>query len=526
MSETTTCGACGTVQAAGSAFCATCGTAFPRTGRPYTGAPPQEAAPYREHGIAVTTEREIAAMTQRSSGPVPAGFGSSAPSPTLEAPVAGVGRRFVAFLVDGTAIGLVVGGVLLAGLAASGISMTGLTEVASPTQAQDLMGKVLLVYVLAGVVSLACWVAVWVWEGRTGRTLGNLATGLRTVRAEDRSPVGFGRAALRWIITGLGALAFGMGELVVVLSPAFDSSGRNQGWQDKAAKALVLDVRATGKQAHGQGFSAPAGATAAGAAAAFAAPSAASAPGAPWSAAPAPVATFAPPQAAAPATAQVPVEDPWAFPAPAQQGGGHASGLITGIPGTAKAAPAGTASPAAPVTGHRATPAVGPVAGPETGRPTVPVAPAPVRPSPVVPPVALAADEDPEWDSTRLSVSDLRREPVPPPAGFVLELPDGRRVPVTGRALVGRNPQPTGVTGEVLVSIEDPTRSVSKTHAEMLVEQGTLWLTDRGSTNGTILTGPGTAPQILEPGVRVVVPVGSSVQVGDQSLTVRAGSAS
>jgi len=133
-----------------------------------------------------------------------------------------------------------------------------------------------------------------------------------------------------------------------------------------------------------------------------------------------------------------------------------------------------------------------------------------------------AADEDPDWDSTRFSVAEVRRDT---PAGFVLELETGRRVTVTGSALIGRNPQATGEGPVVLVAVEDPTRSVSKTHAEMGVDAGGIWLVDRGSTNGTVLTRPGSAPQVLEAGVRVPVTVGAVVQVGDRRLTVHPGGA-
>lgn len=514
MSESTTCGACGTEQAAGSAFCAICGTAFPRTGRPYPAAPVRSAAPFHEQGIAITTEREVAAMTQRATG-LHTQTGAPAPSGLAQAPSAGVGRRFVAFLIDCALVALVA--VVAASVTAAVLSTTAPSSATSQAAAQDVWAGLAIVYAVAALVCLACWVAVWVWEGRTGRTLGNLALGLRTVGAQDRAPLGFGRAALRWIVTGLGSLVLGVGQILVALSPAFDGSGRRQGWQDKAAKALVLDVRTV----HGV---APAGAARPVPGAPASAPPAGFAPpGAVRPAESAPAASFAPPRqapgsAAGPAAtgpagpAPLPVEDPWAFPAPAPaQGPGTPTGLITGIPGSAPA----QATPTGPAPAPGAVPA-----GPG---PTAPAAPAPVSPSAQGASGALAADEDPEWDSTRLSVSDLRREPLAAEVGVVLELASGRQVPVTGRALVGRNPAPTGAPDEVLVRVEDPTRSVSKTHAELVVDQGSLWLTDRGSTNGTILTRPGSPPQVLEAGVRVAVPVGSVVQVGDQRVDVRPG---
>ncbi|MET4224137.1 RDD family protein [Oerskovia enterophila] len=542
MSETTTCSACGTTQAAGSAFCAVCGTRFPRTGSPYaTGLSPD---PVSEPVLGVTTEREVAAMTQRAYG-LPVGPGQpgapgvpgapavSSAAAGRTAPVAGVGRRFVAFLVDCAVIGLVAGGVVLGGLAALGVPLTGGMTVATQAQAEELLGSVTILWAVTGALGLLYWLGIWFWEGRTGRTIGNLLLGLRTVGAQDRSPLGFGRAALRWIVIGLGAIACGVGELLVALSPAFDKSGHGQGWHDKAAKAVVLDVRAVAPSAS-EGPLAPAGPFAAmpptGASATP--PAGYGAPAAtPVQHSPTPSAGYAAPVApgypGAPQQAPV-APDPWAFSAaPAPQVGAQ-DGLITGVPGAPGASvPGGAAAQVAPSAPAEAPSSGGVPPGPTAQPPVSYAAPsAPPRPSGAAPvaPVAsaAAADEDPDWDSTRFSVSDVRRDA---PAGFVLELETGRRVTVTGSALIGRNPQATGEGAVVLVAVEDPTRSVSKTHAEMGVDAGGLWLVDRGSTNGTILTRPGGAPQVLEAGVRVAVTAGSVVQVGDRRLTVHPGGA-
>ncbi|MFJ4107607.1 RDD family protein [Oerskovia enterophila] len=552
MSETTTCSACGTTQASGSAFCAVCGTRFPRTGSPYAAglSPDPVPDPVSEPVLGVTTEREVAAMTQRAYGlpvgpgqpgaPGASGGPAVSPEPSVSwstggrtAPVAGVGRRFVAFLVDCAVIGLVAGGVVLGGLAALGVPLTGGMTVATQAQAEELLGSVTILWAVTGALGLVYWLGIWVWEGRTGRTIGNLLLGLRTVRAEDRSPLGFGRAALRWIVIGLGAIACGVGELLVALSPAFDKSGRGQGWHDKAAKAVVLDVRAVAPSASG-GPHAPAEPFAAmPPTGAFAAPPTGyAAPAAtPVQYSSAPPAGYAAPVAPGypGAPQQVPVaHDPWAFSAaPAPQAGAQ-DGLITGVPGApGVSVPGGAAAQVAPSAPTEAPSSGGGLPGP-TAQPPVsyaaPSAPPQQAPAAPVAPVANAAatDEDPDWDSTRFSVSDVRRDA---PAGFVLELESGRRVTVTGTALIGRNPQSTGEGAVVLVAVEDPTRSVSKTHAEMGVDAGGLWLVDRGSTNGTILTRPGGAPQVLEAGVRVAVTVGSVVQVGDRRLTVHPGGA-
>ncbi|MGW6228326.1 RDD family protein, partial [Cellulosimicrobium cellulans] len=257
-----TCAACGSAQSSGSAFCAVCGQPFPRTGRPVAepaAGPvgsvqavaaragsdlPYAAAPHSAPDT--TTEPEVYAATQKA-------FGQPAPAPSsslASAPFAGRGRRFLAYVVDVAVPGLVALVVVVGGLAIVGAPL-GSVQVVTQDEAAALIGKMLVVYVVAGVLALAWWVGVWFWEGSTGKTLGNLLTGIRTVDAGTREPIGFGRAALRWIIVGVVPAG---GILVVLLSPGFDSSGRSQGWHDKAGRSLVLDVRGVAPASPGAGF--------------------------------------------------------------------------------------------------------------------------------------------------------------------------------------------------------------------------------------------------------------------------------
>ncbi|MGO3429447.1 MAG: FHA domain-containing protein, partial [Cellulosimicrobium funkei] len=130
---------------------------------------------------------------------------------------------------------------------------------------------------------------------------------------------------------------------------------------------------------------------------------------------------------------------------------------------------------------------------------------------------------EPEWDSTRMSARDVRAMDPAPDVAVVLELESGERRTVDRPTLVGRNPQAPDDGPWTLVALDDPTRSVSKTHAELRVDPSGLWLTDRGSTNGTVVSVPGAPPRVAEPGTRVRVPVGATIHVGDRRLVVHPG---
>jgi pSer/pThr/pTyr-binding forkhead associated (FHA) protein len=86
--------------------------------------------------------------------------------------------------------------------------------------------------------------------------------------------------------------------------------------------------------------------------------------------------------------------------------------------------------------------------------------------------------------------------------------------------LVGRNPTPrAGIT--TIVPVDDPDRSISKVHLEFGLEEGRLWVKDRGSTNGSTVVRPGGPPQAMTPSERVWLNVGDTVTFGDRRFEVR-----
>lgn len=452
--------------------------------------------------------------------------------PNTAAPVAGLGRRAAAVLLDGLVAVLAGGWLWLATSAQAGLR-------AVQGRSADGAGPDVPGWLVAacGAALVVVVLVQWVLHGRLGWTLGRRAVGIRTVDERTRRPIGMARVLLRGLVVAAGSLALGVGQLVVLISPLFDSSGRRRGWHDQAARSLVVDVRGPA----GTGTPPPPR------------PEVAQAPTALAWRGPA-GATSAPAgrPAETPWTAPPPPPGPPAAPPPAGQGR-H----VDAPPAPAVAHPPTAPLVLAPLAQHRAGPdldtrampiiAAGPAAvlGATPPVPPPPAAPDPVTPVPAPPasagvtadaprpgrPAFLAgvpgasapppADELEDVEATRRHVPGVRPgdepEPEPGPAGAVVEISDGQRVLVQHTALVGRNPA-AAADGVQLVRVVDPTRSVSKTHLQLAVEPSGVWVADRGSTNGTVVTLPDGAQVICPVDQPVRLRVGAVVVFGDCAL--------
>jgi uncharacterized RDD family membrane protein YckC len=115
---------------------------------------------------------------------------------------AGFWRRFLAMLVDGIVLGVV--GVVLRLVHLSDVSV---------------------------VVSLVYFTA---FHGSTGRTPGDAALGIRVVDVDFGAPIGYPRAALRWVVSIASTLLLLVGFLWMLWDP------RRQTWHDKAARSLPV----------------------------------------------------------------------------------------------------------------------------------------------------------------------------------------------------------------------------------------------------------------------------------------------
>jgi uncharacterized RDD family membrane protein YckC len=130
--------------------------------------------------------------------------------------------RFVAYLVDGFVIALVIGAFYVVG----GVALAG--GVTGNSGSLALVGGLII---LAGIIVAVAWKPWWWTHG--GQTPGYRVTGLRVVRERDGGPITAGQAIGRllcYIISGIFYLGF-----IWIL---FDA--RRQGWHDKLAGTVVI----------------------------------------------------------------------------------------------------------------------------------------------------------------------------------------------------------------------------------------------------------------------------------------------
>jgi pSer/pThr/pTyr-binding forkhead associated (FHA) protein len=110
------------------------------------------------------------------------------------------------------------------------------------------------------------------------------------------------------------------------------------------------------------------------------------------------------------------------------------------------------------------------------------------------------------------------------PDAWSAVLDDGRQISVAGVVLLGRNPQPRpGEEDAQLIKVDDPGRTVSKSHLELGVNAGGMYVLDRGSTNGSTVTNANGLSKRCSPGDVVMVSEGNIVSFGDHWLEVRRG---
>ncbi|MFJ3957561.1 RDD family protein [Arthrobacter sp. NPDC090010] len=473
----------------GASFCLSCGTSLSNRAALRQGADPSQQAPAATASWQSTRPGTVAQHPDQR--------------PEQQAVVrAGAVKRLFAKVIDAAIPGIILGVLASVGLAA--LLRNGLPGATNLGPSQEDVVFAIIVMGVGVLLALIYVISQWIWEARRGNSVGNALFGIRTTELEGYAP-GAGAVFLRWLVlvapnvlfTVLGVILgffapLGVTQLVssigsfisfawfvvVGLSNGWDPQDRRQGWHDKAARTLVFDVRAGRNPVTTQGLN--------------------GAHSYPTMDLPA-VRPVASPLAVPPGGLQQPV-------APQQTAG----------PGT-QAAPAPSAVPPVPQAPYPvAQPAQQQFGGPAQ---QMPFQPAPFQPQAFQPAAEPFAPPQASGDNGETLLRSHLPAGGASAGGVVLHFDDGGQVPLNGGVLIGRNP--SGRAGEeqlLLLALEDPGRSISKTHLLVLPATGGAWVTDRQSTNGSgELLSDGSVVRLI-PGEARFVRTGSSVKFGDRTF--------
>jgi len=135
--------------------------------------------------------------------------------------------------------------------------------------------------------------------------------------------------------------------------------------------------------------------------------------------------------------------------------------------------------------------------------------PPPILPSPAGPVVQAPVPLDPAFEVTGERVR------------WRLAAAGGADAVVTGPSVLGRAPRVEDAAGaSAAVPIEDPSRTVSKTHALVVPAGEALVVTDLHSTNGIRIERAGAEAEELAPGASVLVGDGEVLVLGRLRLLV------
>lgn len=377
---------------------------------------------------------------------------------SLTYPVAQLERRFTAFAVDR----------LLAWslLAVVGV-VTALVVDEDP-------------WVVVGTVAatmVVLWLVLAIVTGVSGTSPGKAMSGLRVVHHGTGTPIGVGPALLRSLVIGASGLpTFGIGIATLAWTAVEDRGRQRRGWHDHLTHTVVVDVRPVAEVADAAGDEGPRHIVNLTAMRLIPAP---------------PVEAVRTPERSEHSMRRQP------------------------LPPEVVAAPTGSPTPTPTQAPHPTSPPAQ-AQPPATAQPPVPSGPPPGRQQP--PPQAHRPPAPP------------RQQPPPPqpqrpavqaPARWRVHFDNGESFVIAGLALVGRRPEArNGDEVAHLIPLTSADMSVSKTHAQFgPAPDGTIVVTDRGSTNGTVLVRRGVSRQ-LAPGKPAALLDGDKVVYGDREMVI------
>ena len=128
-----------------------------------------------------------------------------------------------------------------------------------------------------------------------------------------------------------------------------------------------------------------------------------------------------------------------------------------------------------------------------------------------------ANDDDIDWDGTVLSSVFTMKQPK---LEYMLyNGQTGQEVIIDMGVLLGRKPSVGVPEGAKSVKLEDPTRTISRNHAAISFDQdGTLWIEDYGSLNGTYIIQGNEETKVEHEPIKFEAPC--TVRIGDQFFTL------
>ena len=375
---------------------------------------------------------------------------------------ASLGRRAAARVLD-FALGSLVGG------------LTSLPMLAASGGGSARLDRVLGLGVLSQAVVLVVTVGVYVYLGRTGFLPGGRILGIRQVRFDTGGAPGWSGLVKYLLIALVAGVTFGIGYLVTVL---LMKAPLRRGWHDRVSGLIVLDVR------HGRDPRALA-------------------------------ATSTGERLGTATEDSSPVAASLIVSVGREQWGEQHTMLSHGQLGSSASQPmfGGDALSAAPGPGPAAeSPEIGAVPWRVVESP-----PARSHGEPDDPGTQLVAgpQSHTQLDRSLLPATDAGASPI------VLTGDRGEHIVVTGPALLGRNPaRGPGHVDTRLISLEDDSWSISKTHAAIGPDPDGIWVQDLHSTNGTAIVTPGGMRQAVAPGGRVSVQPGAELHLGQRVFQV------
>ena len=167
-----------------------------------------------------------------------------------------------------------------------------------------------------------------------------------------------------------------------------------------------------------------------------------------------------------------------------------------------------------------------PVPAPVAPAVAVPIAPSwPAPAAPAAPAAGVAPSGPPSAVRAPAAAAPMLPVPVQPAApatSYLLILDTGQRTTVSGPGLIGRRPQvPDGELCDRVIEVDDPGRSLSRTHAGFGIDARGFWVEDRGSANGTFVHGPDGTWTKVAPRERTTIPADGTVRLGERTFTVQ-----